>query len=84
MMPVLANILQPLIDINEAILRFWHNDIGLSWGASIIGLTVVIRILILPLLAIWLRAVSDRLLLALFLMKSTMSGRKHVPVSRSR
>jgi YidC/Oxa1 family membrane protein insertase len=48
-MPVLANILQPLIDINEAVLRFWHNNIGLSWGASIIGLTVVIRMLILPL-----------------------------------
>src|SRR3954466_2496074 len=48
-MPVLANILQPPIDINEAVLRFWHNDIGLSWGASIIGLTVVIRLLILPL-----------------------------------
>ena len=48
-MPVLANILQPLIDINEAVLRFWHNDVGLSWGASIIGLTVVIRLLILPL-----------------------------------
>jgi YidC/Oxa1 family membrane protein insertase len=46
---VLANILQPLIDINEAVLRFWHNDVGLSWGASIIGLTVVIRLLILPL-----------------------------------
>src|SRR4051812_26698616 len=48
-MPVLANILQPLIDINEAVLRFWHNDVGLSWGASIIGLTIVIRMLILPL-----------------------------------
>jgi YidC/Oxa1 family membrane protein insertase len=48
-MIVLANILQPLIDVNEAVLRFWHNDIGLSWGASIIGLTVVIRLLILPL-----------------------------------
>jgi YidC/Oxa1 family membrane protein insertase len=48
-MIVLANVLQPLIDINEAVLRFWHNDVGLSWGASIIGLTVVIRLLILPL-----------------------------------
>ena len=48
-MLVLANVLQPLIDVNEAVLRFWHNDIGLSWGASIIGLTVVIRLLILPL-----------------------------------
>jgi YidC/Oxa1 family membrane protein insertase len=48
-MIVLANILQPLIDINEAVLRFWHNNVGLSWGASIIGLTIVIRMLILPL-----------------------------------
>jgi YidC/Oxa1 family membrane protein insertase len=48
-MLVIANILQPLIDINEAILRFWHNQVGLGWGASIIGLTFVIRILILPL-----------------------------------
>ena len=48
-MTVLANVLQPLIDINEAILRFWHNDVGLGWGASIIGLTIVIRMLILPL-----------------------------------
>jgi YidC/Oxa1 family membrane protein insertase len=48
-MLVLANIVQPLIDINEAILRFWHNTLGFGWGASIIGLTVVIRLLILPL-----------------------------------
>jgi YidC/Oxa1 family membrane protein insertase len=48
-MPVLANVLQPLIDINEAVLRFWHNDLGFGWGASIIGLTIVIRMLILPL-----------------------------------
>ena len=46
---VFANILQPLIDLNEAILRFWHNDIGLSWGASVIGLTICIRLAILPL-----------------------------------
>jgi YidC/Oxa1 family membrane protein insertase len=46
---VVANILQPLIDINEAILGFWHDQVGLGWGASIIGLTVVIRMLILPL-----------------------------------
>jgi YidC/Oxa1 family membrane protein insertase len=46
---VLANILQPLIDINEAILRFWHNTVGLGWGPSIIGLTIIIRLAILPL-----------------------------------
>src|ERR687885_1720602 len=48
-MLVLANILQPLIDLNEAILRFWHNTVGFSWGLSIIGLTIVIRLAILPL-----------------------------------
>src|SRR4051794_20475828 len=48
-MLVLANILQPLIDLNEWILRFWHNDVGLSWGGAIIGLTIVIRLAILPL-----------------------------------
>src|SRR3954452_3329767 len=48
-MLVLANILQPLIDLNEGILRFWHNTVGLGWGFSIIGLTIVIRLAILPL-----------------------------------
>jgi YidC/Oxa1 family membrane protein insertase len=46
---VVANILQPLIDINEAILRFWHDTVGFGWGASIIGLTIVVRMAILPL-----------------------------------
>jgi YidC/Oxa1 family membrane protein insertase len=45
---VLANILQPLIDVNEAILKFWHG-LGFSWGASIIFLTICIRLAILPL-----------------------------------
>ena len=35
-----ANILQPLIDLNDAILQFWHDLVGLSWGLSIIVLTV--------------------------------------------
>jgi YidC/Oxa1 family membrane protein insertase len=45
----LANILQPLIDVNEAILRFWHDTVGFGWGMSIIGLTVAVRLAILPL-----------------------------------
>jgi len=44
-----ATFLQPLVDLNDAILKFWHNTVGLSWGASIIGLTFVIRAAILPL-----------------------------------
>jgi YidC/Oxa1 family membrane protein insertase len=45
----LANILQPLIDVFDAVLVFFHDSAGLSWGTSIIALTVVVRILILPL-----------------------------------
>src|SRR5215212_5782678 len=48
-MLVLANILQPLIDLNEGILKFWHDTVGLGWGFSIIALTIVIRLAILPL-----------------------------------
>ena len=46
---VLANVLQPLIDFFEAFLVFFHDSAGLSWGLSIIALTVVIRAALLPL-----------------------------------
>src|SRR4051794_17823442 len=46
---VVANVLQPLIDVNESILKFFHDQVGLGWGPSIIGLTCVIRLAILPL-----------------------------------
>ncbi|HEX6153808.1 MAG TPA: YidC/Oxa1 family membrane protein insertase [Solirubrobacterales bacterium] len=49
MTPVTANILQPLIDIANAVLQFFHDDVGLSWGGSIIALTVVTRAVLLPL-----------------------------------
>jgi YidC/Oxa1 family membrane protein insertase len=48
----IANVLQPLIDACEAVLRFWHDLIGDfegSWGWSIILLTFTVRIIILPL-----------------------------------
>ncbi|HEX4760810.1 MAG TPA: YidC/Oxa1 family membrane protein insertase [Thermoleophilaceae bacterium] len=44
-----ATFIQPLVDLNDAILKFWHNDVGFSWGLSIIFLTFVIRAAILPL-----------------------------------
>jgi YidC/Oxa1 family membrane protein insertase len=43
-----ANPLQPLIDFFGALLVFFH-DTGLGWGMSIIALTVLIRLLLLPL-----------------------------------
>ena len=49
MTPTTANILQPLIDIANAVLQFFHDDAGLSWGMSIIALTFCTRAVLLPL-----------------------------------
>src|SRR5918995_797242 len=51
----IANVLQPLIDVCQWILEFWHDlidpndDFAGSWGWAIILLTFTIRIAILPL-----------------------------------
>jgi YidC/Oxa1 family membrane protein insertase len=52
-MPIFANIIQeafsPLISLFEAILVFIHSHIvGGSWGLAIVGLTVVVRAVMLP------------------------------------
>jgi YidC/Oxa1 family membrane protein insertase len=44
-----ANIFQPLIDLFDAVLVFFHDTIGFSWGFSIIALTVCVRALLVPL-----------------------------------
>ena len=44
-----ANPLQPLIDFFEAILKFFHDTVGLGWGMAIIALTLVVRLALLPL-----------------------------------
>ena len=49
MQPPLANVLQPLINVFDAILKVFHDDIGLGWGLAIIALTLLIRSLLLPL-----------------------------------
>src|SRR5919202_724870 len=49
MVPITANILQPLVDAFEAVLKFFHDSIGASWGLSIILLTIVVRAALLPL-----------------------------------
>jgi len=48
-MLVLANILQPLIDVCDAVLVFFHDTVGVGWGLSIILLTFVVRLVLLPL-----------------------------------
>ena len=45
----LANIFQPLIDVAETVLLFFHNDLNFGWGMSIVALTFATRIAILPL-----------------------------------
>jgi YidC/Oxa1 family membrane protein insertase len=44
-----ANVFQPLIDFFEAIMTFFHDHVGLTWGTSIIALTLVVRSALLPL-----------------------------------
>jgi YidC/Oxa1 family membrane protein insertase len=48
-MLVFANIFQPLIDIFEAVIKFFHNSLGVPWGWAIVLLTLVTRALLLPL-----------------------------------
>jgi YidC/Oxa1 family membrane protein insertase len=55
----IANVLQPLIDVAHEILKFWHDSVGLSWGLSIIMLTVVVRLAILPLTFKQVRSMQD-------------------------
>jgi YidC/Oxa1 family membrane protein insertase len=48
-MMILANIFQPLIDVADAVIVFFHDDVGFTWGLSIVALTFVTRIAIVPL-----------------------------------
>jgi len=48
-MLVTANIFQPLIDVFEAVIKFFHHSLGVPWGWAIVLLTVVIRALLIPL-----------------------------------
>ncbi len=45
----LANIFQPLIDVFETVIKFFHNSLGVPWGWAIVLLTVCVRAALLPL-----------------------------------
>ena len=45
----IANPVQPLIDVFDHVLVFFHDMVGLSWGFSIIALTIVVRAALIPL-----------------------------------
>ena len=44
-----ADILEPLENVAESVLNFFHDNVGLSWGTSIIALTVCVRAILIPL-----------------------------------
>lgn len=54
---VVANVLQPLIDVFEALLKLLHTGVG-SWGIAIIILTLIIRSALLPLAIVQYRSMK--------------------------
>lgn len=45
----LAVFYQPLVDVAKSLLYFLHDNVGFGWGMSIVGLTVIVRLAIVPL-----------------------------------
>ncbi len=41
--------LRPLVDAADWVITFLHDDVGLGWGMAIVGLTVIIRLILVPL-----------------------------------
>jgi YidC/Oxa1 family membrane protein insertase len=68
MHPIPANIIEeafsPLISLFEAILVFIHDHVGLSWGLAIVGLTVVVRAVMMPATVSQVRSMRKMQLLA--------------------
>jgi YidC/Oxa1 family membrane protein insertase len=46
---ITANIFQPLIDVFQSILIFFHDNLGVQWGWAIVLLTIVVRAALVPL-----------------------------------
>ncbi|HEY2767054.1 MAG TPA: YidC/Oxa1 family membrane protein insertase [Solirubrobacteraceae bacterium] len=68
-MPIFANIIEeafsPLITLFESVLVFVHDHIvGSSWGLAIVGLTVIVRAIMVPLTLRQLRSMQKMQLLA--------------------
>jgi YidC/Oxa1 family membrane protein insertase len=48
-MLITANVFQPLISVFATVIKFYHDNLGASWGWSIVLLTVSVRLLMVPL-----------------------------------
>jgi YidC/Oxa1 family membrane protein insertase len=46
---IVASPLTPLEDLLRAVLDFFHGTVGLPWAWSIVALTIVVRIVLVPL-----------------------------------
>ncbi|MFL5931169.1 MAG: YidC/Oxa1 family membrane protein insertase, partial [Gaiellaceae bacterium] len=46
---ILLSILQPIENIMEQALRWLHESIGLPWAWAIVALTLIVRMLLVPL-----------------------------------
>jgi YidC/Oxa1 family membrane protein insertase len=53
-----ANIFQPLIDVFETVLKFFHNTVGVPWGFSIVLLTIAVRACLVPLTVRQIRSMA--------------------------
>src|ERR1700759_3668895 len=58
MLLVTANIFQPLIDVFESVLKFFHNSIGIPWGWAIVLLTICVRAILVPLTVRQIRSMA--------------------------
>jgi YidC/Oxa1 family membrane protein insertase len=58
MLLVTANIFQPLISVFEAVLKFFHNSLGIPWGWAIVLLTVCVRAILVPLTVKQIRSMA--------------------------
>ena len=57
-------IFQPFVDLAEAIIKFFAETIGLSWGLSIVMLTLTVRLFTLPLSLTGIRSMRRMQLVA--------------------
>jgi YidC/Oxa1 family membrane protein insertase len=47
---IVASILTPVENVMKSILDFFHTNVGLSWAWSIVAITIVVRIALVPLM----------------------------------
>jgi len=57
-------IFQPFVDLAEAIIKFFAETVGLSWGWSIVALTLTVRLFTLPLSLTGIRSMRRMQLVA--------------------